>query len=986
MKTLTKKTTRICSPQKWLRVWLLCCFLVFDVFADYRFDSWDTEDGLPQNSVRAVLQTADGYLWFTTLDGLVRFDGARFTVFNARNSAGLAGNRLVALHQTADGALWIGAENGAFSRFQNGEFQSFAKDDLPVKELARSLGGEFLLFAAGEFVPIPTAQRSNFAHKGQKSGALWYADAEGLRRIGNDAAATSEKFTESNEITITLLYEDRAGILWIAGRNGGVYRLTNGEFVVFQSVFARGENATAIFEDNGGRLWFGTSGGGLYEMRGGQFVEIVSSPEQAQSGIVKIYQDRENTLWLGTENRGLRRLDRQTVSVLSKADGLSEDNVFTVFETKAGDIWIGGNYFLNLYRDNSFVRNLGQNAPEKPIVLSFEETANGDLWIGLLDGLYKFKDGVFANFKERIVPVLGSKFNVYEIHEDRGGKIWLGTDKGLLVWDGERVERHFTVRDNLAGDRVAVIHETAAGDLWIGTNGGLSLYRAGAFTNFTRAEGLSSNSVRSIYEDAAGTFWIGTYDGGLNRFRDGEFVSFTTSEGLFNDGVFQIFEDFRGNFWMTSNRGIYRVAKTQLEDFAAGKTNFITSVAYGKRDGLLNTEFNGGRQPAGIRTRGGSFWFPTQGGVAIVDPREIVYNPLPPPVVIESVKINDQISKSAPEIRIEPDQNYLEITYTGLSFIKPENVRFKYRLAGLDADWVEAGTRRTAYYSYLPPGEYEFGVKAANADGVWNASGATVKIKVLPPFYRTWWFFAVLCGALVAVGYAVYSARVSRLEKRRRAQEAFSRQLIESQEKERKRIAAELHDGLGQSLVIIKNRAVLGQEKRENAGRAFEQLDEIAQAATAAIDEVREITYNLRPYQLDRLGLTKAVESMIRRASDRIEFQSEIDDLDGAFPKDAEINVYRIAQETVNNIVKHSGAGKASVRVKRTENAVEMIVGDDGRGFETGNGTAGFGLIGIEERARMLGGSLSIESAAGRGTIVFVKLPVAAKNEKFYEQ
>jgi signal transduction histidine kinase len=359
--------------------------------------------------------------------------------------------------------------------------------------------------------------------------------------------------------------------------------------------------------------------------------------------------------------------------------------------------------------------------------------------------------------------------------------------------------------------------------------------------------------------------------------------------------------------------------------------------------------------------------------------KDVSINPLPPPVVIESVLIDRQSAAFGDELKIAPGKNDLEINYTGLSFIKPEQVRFRYKLEGLNDDWIEAGNRRAAYYSYVPPGEYNFRVIAANSDGVWNTTGAMIRVVVQPPFWRTWWFAAAIVCSLVGLGFLIYNRRVAVLKRAHHVQEAFSRRLIESQEQDRKRIAAELHDGLGQSLVIIKNRAVLSLTARENYERAFEQLNEIAGAATEALNEVKEITYNLRPYQLDRLGLTKAIESMLRRASsDATEFSFEIDSIDGRFPEDSEINVYRIVQESVNNIIKHASASLAKIRIKGCERTVEITIEDNGKGFDTGkirSSGGGFGLLGIAERTRIFDGVFEVHSTVGRGTVISIELP-----------
>jgi signal transduction histidine kinase len=455
--------------------------------------------------------------------------------------------------------------------------------------------------------------------------------------------------------------------------------------------------------------------------------------------------------------------------------------------------------------------------------------------------------------------------------------------------------------------------------------------------------------------------WVGTYDGGLGRFKDGRFTRYTTREGLYNDGVFQILEDARGNFWMSSNRGIHRVRKQELNDFAEGKLRSLTSLAYGKSDGMLNAECNGGRWLAGIRARDGKLWFPTQDGVAVVDPETIQANPHPPSVLIESFLLDREPVAIAPqrrEVWVTPDKENFEIAYTALSFINSELLRFRYKLEGLDHDWTEAGTRRSVYYSHLPPGSYTFKVIAANSDGVWNTEGQSLRITVLPPFYRIWWFLTLAVLAAAGAVFGTFKYRLRRLEQRQVAQRAFARQLIEFQEQERQRIAAELHDSLGQNLLIIKNRALLGQLAAEAEPQFREQFEQLADSAAQSVEEVREIARNLRPYHLDRLGLTAALEDMIEKvaASTTIRLIPELVPLDDLFSKEAAITLYRVVQESLNNIVKHSQAGEARVSIDRESDAVTITISDNGRGFAPPRAEAkagGFGLAGMAERVRI---------------------------------
>jgi signal transduction histidine kinase len=499
---------------------------------------------------------------------------------------------------------------------------------------------------------------------------------------------------------------------------------------------------------------------------------------------------------------------------------------------------------------------------------------------------------------------------------------------------------------------------------------------------WTDADGLPSNSIRSLYEDNDGVLWIGTYDGGLGRLQNGLFTRYTVRDGLFNNGVFQILEDARGYLWMSSNRGIYQVLKKELNEFAQGRRQSISSTNYDTQDGMLNSECNGGYAPAGVKTLDNRLWFPTQQGIAIIDPSAVEVNLQAPPVVIESLLVDHQARSLSEPIRILPGQESLEIAYTAPSLIDSDRIQFKYMLEGLDQKWVNASTRRIAYYSHLPHGQYEFHVLAANSDGVWNTTGAKLHISVLPRFYQTRWFIVACSLVILASSYQILHSRLSQLEKKRILQQEISSQLILSQESERKRIAGELHDSLGQHLLVIKNWASLALQEVADAANDKEPLMQISETASQAIDEVREIAYNLRPFQLEKLGLSTAIRDLVDQVacSSDIHFSVSVDPLEGAFPRESEISVYRMVQESLNNIVRHSQAKRAGVALRREEKSVKITIWDDGQGFRVPErldpqiGRAGFGLLGISERVRTLGGQETIESSPGSGTVIHITL------------
>jgi signal transduction histidine kinase/ligand-binding sensor domain-containing protein len=970
--------------------------------AQYHVDTWTTAAGLPQNSVYSIIQTRDGYIWFTTLDGLVQYDGVQFRVFNRGNSGGgIRSNRFTSLHQSGDGTLWAGTEGDGLTRYRDGKFRTYTvSDGLPhngvwamrdegsaglfvstYSGLARLRGERFEALVGDDGASPPRCIDLSTA------GACWYQDAAGLHRFLDGQTATYTAEIGLPNKTAFRIFEDREGVTWIAWSSGGVGVIKrDGSFTSYDATTGLPPFAvTAMAQDHSGRLWFGTVGGGLLSFSDNRFVTQLEPSDNAGTDDVRvIYEDREGTLWLGKRMSGLAKLVRQIVTVHTKADGLSGNNVYPVLEDRGGKLWVGvWGYGLSVSTGPGarFARHT-----DMPFgfATALHEDRNGRLWVGSNRGGLGFLEN--DKWKEFTPQRATNELSIFVIRESADGSLWWGTGSGLFRYS-KGTKTHYTVRDGLPSDDVKDILEDRLGRLWFATFGGLARFEEGHFVSLTEADGLSSNHVRTLYEDADGTLWIGTYDGGLNRYRDGRFTRYTIADGLFNNGVFRIIEDSRGRFWVSSNRGIYRLNKSELEGFAEGRLKSVTSVAYGLQDGLLSTECNGGLQPSGWKTPDGHVLFPTQGGLAVIDPEAVTENPLPPPVVIENCSLDRQPAPLAPEIRVGPGQNNLEINYAGLSFVKPEQVRFRYKLQGLDGDWVEAGSRRTAYYSYLPPGTYEFRVLAANSDGLWNMIGTSVGVVVTPPFYRTRWFYALVGLVAAGLAFGVYETRLLRLRRAHAAQAAFSRQLIESQERERERIAAELHDGLGQNLLVIKNWALLGLRAPAVVG-GHEQLDEISAATSQAIDEVREIAYNLRPYQMDEIGLAQALRAMLRKvaASSGIEIVADVDAANGALPKELEINLYRVVQEGINNIIKHSGATRAEVIISRSSRQLLVTIADDGKGFDP-NGAAtgrtdvssqrrGFGLTGIGERARMLSGELTVQSELGRGTTLSIRIPL----------
>ena len=974
-------------------VFILLVLIVFSttLTAQYRFDQWTTENGLPQNSVNSIVQTRDGYIWFTTFGGLVRFDGIKFKIFNTINAPTFKSNRLIRATEAPDGSLLIGGQNGDLISYKDDVFRPIIQN--------------------------PVSQRTPLGiFRGSKNGEIWNLGKSGLERRTPDASGnwlvSTVEIPNEPQPFVNGIAEDNSNNIWVSTPLG-LYRFNNGAVTSFpfkdnfpQATDNPGQQVIRLLIDRKNRIWvysadflarfenerfipilqkrggnfdiaenldgtfFLRLDGKIYRFADDKVQETLIDDDSINASYRFMMSDRERNIWIGTNGQGLRRYKQQTARTLGKAEGLIDGPVNFVFEDRDKNIWIGADA-LYKYRDGKFER-----FPEAWNFNSAFQSSDGRLWFEAQTGIYNFKDGKFTDFGKE------SGIRAYSVFEDSRGTFYYVVEKGLItVQNGAR--REFSGVDGFVpgpvqSSTVQSIIETNDGGVWFATTGGVYRFKDGAFTNYSSENGLSNDNVRDIYQDRDGTIWMGTYGGGLNRLKDGKMFAITTREGLNEDIVSRILVDEKDNFWMLGNRGVSVISRSALNDLADGKIKTIACESYGVSDGMLNSEGNGGHHPAGWRASDGKFWFPSIQGVIVIEPAPSDLPP--PPVYIEDVFLSGKQVESAPKIEVAPGTENLEIHYAGLNFSKPEQVKFRYKLEGFDQDWIEVGNRRAAYYTNVPPGNYRFLVTASTTSGIWNEQPAGKDVIVLSdPIWKKWWFILSASILVILALVIFYRLRLLQLEKTRQRQQEFSRALIESQEQERKRIAGELHDGLGQTLLIIKNRAFLGT-KANDLAIANEQLSEISASSGAAIDQAREIAYYLRPSQLERFGLTSAIEEMIRQAgeSSEIDFESRVESLDGIFSPENEINFYRIVQEGVNNVLKHSEATSAGVIIKRTDGKVELFIEDNGKGLPGGvpnaKKSAGFGLFGIEERLRILGGKLSINSAPGNGTRVSITI------------
>lgn len=761
----------------------------------YMHDVWSARDGLPQQTVRAIVQTRDGYLWLGTDEGLARFDGIRFKVFDPSSTPEMKNPNIRCVLEDREGSLWIGAREGGLVRLRRGEWRRFtAKDGLSdewIHALTEGRDGSLWIgtfrgglyrFKDGQF----TDHRAKDGPPEQPLGPL-LEDAAGALWIGTRGAglyrlkdgrftATTSKDGLPNDF-VSALHEGSDGSLWV-GTDGGIARLREGSMKVHTA--QDGSNRVrALLEDREGSLWIGTDGGGLSRLRDGRFSAYSKKDGLSDDSVISLAEDREGSLWIGTFSGGLNRLANTRVTVHAAREGLAGDPVMTVLAARDGGVWAASwRRGLNRLSKGEVSIFTKQEGLPSDGITSLLEDGEGGLWVGAYEGLSRLKDGVFTAH-----PLLadGGRALVAALFLDRSGGLWVSSDVGVFRRREDGSFARFTTADGLANNRCYGIAEDTKGAVWVATAGGLSRFEGGKFTSIKAEDGLSSNLVHALYPDSDGTLWIGTKGGGLNRLRDGVIKAYTSREGLFDNTVYWILDDGQGRLWMTCNKGVFSVTKRELEDLAAGLIERLNPVAYGMDDGMRSRECNGGH-PGGQQTKDGRLWFPTLEGIAVIDPAYSYQNTIPPPVVIERVVADGEVMEAAaaaslagatcegkPCLKLRPGLEKLEVDYTGLSLVAPRRVKFKYRLEGFDRGWSDVGGRRTAYYTNLPPGDYVFRVAASNNDGVWNEAGASVAIRLEPFFYQTAPFKGLMGLALLIGGYGVYRLRVLRLKARQKS-------------------------------------------------------------------------------------------------------------------------------------------------------------------------------------------------------------------------
>ncbi|MDR3377929.1 MAG: two-component regulator propeller domain-containing protein [Verrucomicrobiae bacterium] len=969
---------------------------------------WQAENGLPNNIVQAITQTQDGYLWVGTREGLARFDGEQFNpvyLFPQTSEPSIT-----CLHESRDGSLWVGTDGrGIFRLYRGGVQRCYppgGDSGLIIFGIQESGDGAVwfdtvlgvLRWADGKMEwRFESNRRKSIC--ADNTGKMWVLDGNLIRA---DLPEATNYFARNGLLprTVRQFYCDHAGVFWIgADTSAGndLIQINQGKITKFPRERGPAGFPSVVFHDSAGELWVG-SYEGLSRLVDGKFIafpNLNNSPSSYR--IYSIFEDREQNLWIGSDE-GLTRLTPKRFKTLTKKDGLASNTALAVSPSKDGSVWVSSwGSGLSHYVDGRIEVLSTSNGLPSNFVMASTETRDGSFWVGTDYGgpLVRIKNGAISVFDHK--QGYGIGHGTPALYEDDRGVLWIGCRGLLQTWDGARFKT-YTKSSGLSDIDIDAICGGKGGVVWIGTISGLTRWQDGKFEDWGAHNPLFRCLVLSLYEDADGTLWMGAKGKGLLRWHNGVVNQFTHKCGLFSDSIYAILEDAHSNLWFNSSRGVFRVDKRQLEAVAAGKETAVTSISYGTSDGILaSSQYYDVTQPAACKDAQGRMWFRTTQGVAVVDPETAAINALPPPVVIQQIIVDNQpmaagnLGREIPgSMVIPPGNGSLEVHYAALSYRATEKNLYRYRLEGVDAGWVNSGNERVAKYNNLRPGRYYFRVMACNNDGVWNQRGQSVELIFQPHFWQTWWFLTLMVTA--AAGTVGGTVRYfTRRRMQRKLNELEKQRAVEC---ERSRIARDVHDQLGARLTSISFQGSIAKCSLNDPVEMGKQIDQMSASAREAVSSLHEIVWAVDPQNDSLEGLVAHISQQVEELFGNSTINCEVMIPEPIPPvhlsASVRHNLFLAIMEAANNAAKHSRATRVSVQVLLQEKQLEILVADNGRGFEVaavmGGGKdlsrrKGNGLANMRARLESAGGRFKITSDPKQGTTIRLSVALEPRTE-----
>lgn len=983
---------------------LLSAWQVLGSGSEWFARGWRTDEGLPDNDVTGVAQSADGFLWVSTLGGLVRFDGNRFEEFSPVNIEGVPSRGIRTLLLDHAGRMWMCMDRGVLLCVYGGTAKIFTtKDGVPNTQaqlvvedgeggvwlsygarrtLTRIKDGQGTVFGTPEGVPASGPGWITTDNKGQ----LWLVK-NGIVNVFREGKFHSLTNLPANgPVRATAA---QSGGIWICS-GLALWKYSEEAGLKDEGRLPDGVSATALLEDHTGALWVGTAANGLYRRTDSGLETMPTSHDQ----IACLLEGREGNIWAGTSGGGLDRLRPRAVELIGTEGGLPFESIRSVCEDSGGAIWVATqNGMLARQQGDNWTVVSATNKWPGGSANCVVSDPRGSVWIGTGGhGLVQYQNGQFKNWRTR--DGLASD-SIRGLLVSSSGDLWLAFSSAVQRFrDGKIEDIHLP-----SGNRyLRAMAEDTAGNIWVGTSEGRLFRVTGAeVTDETEHVQGGASSIRCLYCTSDGALWIGYAGFGLGRFKGGNYSRLTTKQGLHDDFISQIVADKMDRLWLAGNGGIFQVPVKDLSDVAEGRTNRVRSVLYGRTEGLPSLQASYDAVPGAARSHDGRVWIAMRTGLAVVHTENIHDNPELPPVLIESVTVDgdsmavydSQSAMRDPDVRnladlrrqeldLQLGAHYrkLDINFTALSFTAPENVSFRYRLEGFEDTWNEGGTQRSATYDHLNPGKYRFHVIACNNSGVWNDKGATLAFTVAPFFWQRLWFQSTMLGLFTLSVIAVVRY-VSFRRLRRHVRELEQQTMLH---KERARIAKDIHDDLGANLTQITLLSELAHQDMGAPEKARAQVEKISATARQVMKSLDEIVWAVNPrndtlpHLVDYLG--QFTLDFLRAPGIRCRLDLPEHPPGLNVPADIRHNVFLAVKEALNNIVKHSGAKEVRLGVDVSNGKLHIVVTDDGHGFERPPQDAwADGLRNMRQRMGEIGGDCAIESHSGAGTTITFDVP-----------
>lgn len=974
---------------------------------EYYYQSWETDEGLPDNQVNQVLQDRDGFLWLATNGGLVRFDGITFKNVTSPLISRVASRNIRSLVKAADSTLLMLPAIGGVMQLKDGKFDSHPIGEGLVGKQLQTLfvdpGGAIWLsvsdgtvgqvrrWQAGktfDYAPLHFwSSHSLMSFATDKAGGVWIA-GDGFLGCYREGQMTVHTNLNANSIlhVHSVVASSRSGGIWICD-GADLYKMEAGQFFTISTNLpwvARNGVVQEMFEDSNHGLWIGTRANGLFRFANGRF----SAVRTAQVQITSIMEDAEANIWVGTAGGGLNRLRPKLFHIYDTLSGLPQDISSGVFADDQNQVWVadrgGGIAKISDGQVSVLHQRIGSITLNADSVCADD---HGYLWFSN-SKLYRFSREHPDDVQSVSNSLTGDINQIHVLFKSREGDIWCGGESNFLACFRGGLPENYLLQDNFPGQRPRSIAEDSSGRIWVGTEDG-QLVRCdhGKYTVFTQKDGLPDAPIRSLCADADGTVWIGTIGGGLLRWSDEKFTRISVAEGLPDDNLAEMEEDNRDRLWCGTRSGIFHVAKSDLTAFTEGKIPQVAGISFGRSEGLGEISCLGSAQPMTCKTSDGRLWFVTQQGLLSVDSDALNLNSRAPPVFIDGLFVNDHPLKITKPMRVPPLCNKIEFQFSALSYCAPEKVRIRYRLDGVDSSWVEMINHRNAVYSALRPGKYLLHLIACNNEGVWSQAGTSLAFVVLPAWWQSWWFQ----GFVSILFMTAFMLGVRHWSQRRLQLKLEKLEHLQALAKERTRIANDIHDDLGVQLTRIgmlcdpERIAVQGFEA---ATADLHRINLASHELTRAMDEIvwavnpRHDTFESLVNYLHKFSQDFLEAANIRC---RLDMPMKLP----PWPMSAEVrhNLFLAFKESLNNVVKHAQATEVCVSLTLAEAAFTLVIEDNGRGFvaqNTANGTDhhssqprhGNGLVNIQYRLKEVGGACEITSVAGKGTKVTFALPV----------